>query len=210
MLKKNKKNSLYMMRVIFCIIGVTLTCITASIFYLAQTGSDPYQVFVTGIHQTLGITYGQASTLLNAVIAVFFLIFQRKYIHLALFLSVFYSGPCIDVLNSLLAGIITPELPIHIKFMLTIFGCICLAFGCFLYMSSELGASPPDGLGMYISEKSKIPYNKIRIGTDTFFLIIGMVFGGTAGMSTIAAVLLTGPLIGVFKRHMPAMEPVAV
>lgn len=195
---------LWFMRAAICWVGVTFTCIAASVFYLVGMGSDPYQVFVMALHRMVGITYGQANMILNGMIVCFFLIFQRKYINLAMVLSVFYSGPCIDLMNTVLSVVIVPDLSIIMRAFLSVSGCIILAFGCYLYMSADMGASPPDGVGLFISEKAKIPYKWIRIGTDVFFLGVGMALGGTAGFATAAAVVLTGPLIGVFQENMPS------
>lgn len=195
---------LWLMRAVVCWIGVTFTCIAASVFYLVGMGSDPYQVFVMALHRMLGITYGQANMILNCTIVCFFIIFQRRYINLAMVLSVFYSGTCIDIINTVLSAVIVPDLSVIVRALLSIFGCVILAFGCYLYISADLGASPPDGIGLFISEKTKIPYKRVRIGTDVLFLCIGVVLGGTAGFATAAAVVLTGPMIGLFQENMPS------
>lgn len=188
-------------RLLLCLTGICLTCIASAIFYLVDLGADPFQVFAIAVHKKMGISYGQANMVLYSLIVLFFLFFKRAYIHIAMVVSVFAAGPCIDVFKEILSHAITNAQPIGVRALLGFLGCIILAIGCFLYLSADLGTSPPDGIGMYIVEKSKVPYGKIRVFTDMAFMGVGILLGGKVGITTVFAVLLTGPCISWMQRR---------
>lgn len=195
-----------MTRVLRCCVGILLTCLTASVFYLINMGTDPYQVFAVAVHRQLGISYGQANMLLNTILILFFLFFKRRYINLAMFLSVFVGGFFLDAFNSVLSKFIASDLPIPVKLCLVFAGCINLALGSYLYLASDLGATPADGVGLFISERVGKPYRFIRIFTDIFYALIGVILGGTIGITTVIAVILTGPLIGMIQKFAKRFE----
>lgn len=198
MMKNSSKE--YMGRLAVCLLGVSMTCMAAAIFYLIDLGSDPFQVFAIAVHKSLGISYGQANMLLNTLIVIFFAFFKRAYVNVAMLFSIFVAGPCIDILKFLLSFVITAEFPLFLRVILGFVGCMILAAGCFLYLSSNLGTSPPDGVGMYIAEKLNRPYGKVRVFTDVFFMGVGILLGGKVGITTIFAVLLTGPCIAHLQK----------
>lgn len=187
-------------RLLVCFIGILFMSSRASIFYLLNMGSDPYQVLATALHRTLSVSYGTANIILNSLIIGIILLFKRSYVNIALFLNWGISGSVMDICNTLLSGIITPKLPIPIKLLLIMLGCVMLAFGIYLYTSPKLGASPADSLGFIVSDVFHISYGKVRIYNDIIYTVLGLLLSGTIGIATIFAIFLTGPIIGFLHK----------
>lgn len=188
------------MRVVAAVAGIAMTCLSASIFYLADMGSDPYQVLCVALHQRLGISYGAANTLANGTIIVFMLVFCRKYINIALFLSLILSGPFVNGFNVLLEPLFAAHPVLWLRCAWVLAGCLILSAGVFLYTSPSLGTSPADGLGMFIAELLRKPYPAVRVGMDFFYTALGFLLGGKVGAATLCAMVLTGPCIGLWRQ----------
>lgn len=186
----------YILRILTSIIGIAITCFSASLFYKINMGADPYQVFAVAVHKLFQISYGQANLLLNSLIVILILIFKRKYMNVSLFLSLIITGPLLDLFNHLIGQFVSSDLSFWLKLITAFIGTILLSFGIYLYISPQLGASPADSVGLIISEMSRIPYKRIRILTDALYTLIGFSLGGVVGIVTVLSVVLTGPCIG--------------
>lgn len=190
----------YCIRLSVCLLGTLLISLSAAIFYLTRLGSDPYQVLMVGLGNTFQISCGNANNISNGIIFVLLCLFHRKYVKPAMFLSTLLSGVFIDAFVFLIGRFVQPDSPIALKVLLTTVGCLLLAFGVYVYLLPELGASPADSIGLTISDFIKVPYKRVRIGTDVLYAAAGFAFGGSFGITTVLAVMLTGPLIGLFGK----------
>lgn len=190
----------YLTRLAIAVIGIGIIALATSIFVLTNLGTDPYQVLCNAIHVRLLVTQGIANMIMNGLIILFILIFFRKYINIAMFLSLFLSGVFIDLFIRLLETFINESLSFYFRIALAFFACILLGLGVYLYTSPKLGASPADSLGLIISDLVKQPYSRVRIFTDITYALLGFILGGRVGITSILSVLLTGPAIGFFGK----------
>lgn len=187
-------------RYALCILGILLTSLSTAIFYLLQMGSDPIQVTLSGVADIVHIPYGTVIFLFNLTIGILMLLFARKYVRAALFLTVLCAGFLVDGYLGILSICITPEIPLPVKIILGIAGCILMSLGIYLYLLPELGASPTEGIGLFMAEKLGIEYGKVRLGLDLTFAGLGFLLGGNFGIITIFAMLTTGPIVSGLER----------
>lgn len=200
MRKTKAEVALFCKRLLVCIVGLVLVCLAGAVNYLIELGSDPYQVFMSGLHNVLGISYGNANLLMNGVITAMLLLFFRKYIKVALLLTTFFNGVILDGWMALLAPVVNAQLPMAARVALMLASCLLMALGTFIYLMAQLGGSPADSVGLVISERTHVPYRKIRWLTDGSFFLLGAVLGGQIGVNTVVLALCTGPLIGQWER----------
>lgn len=199
-ISQHSRRMLFAQRLIVCVVGIAIISLSSAVCYLTRLGSDPYQVLAVSLHLQLGISYGMANNLLNGSVILLMLLFKRRYLRLSLFLCLLISGTLVDLFTGLLTPVITPDVWLPIRVTLAVGGCVLLAFGVFLYISPDLGASPADSVGIILSDMTKIPYSTIRVGTDAFYALAGTLLGGPLGLVTVLSVILTGPCIGFFQR----------
>lgn len=196
--RKHSRN--YLARLSISILGIAIISLASALFFLTSLGADPYQVLCNAIHIQLGVTLGIANIILNAIIVVLIFIFFRKYINIAMVLSLLLSGLFVDGFVAIFGGIVNESLLMAIKISIIVLACIFLSFGVYLYTSTALGASPADSVGIIISDLIKKPYSLVRIFTDVFYTATGFLLGGKVGITTIISVLLTGVTIGLFAK----------
>ncbi|MBR5816772.1 MAG: hypothetical protein IKY38_05035, partial [Anaerotignum sp.] len=79
-------------RILMSILGVMIGAVSVGFFKLAAFGVDPFQSFMSGIHQMIPIQFGTLYMIVNAVLLLFALVFDRHYIGIATFINLFLLG----------------------------------------------------------------------------------------------------------------------
>lgn len=82
-----------------------------------------------------------------------------------------------------------------------IIGCGIMASGIPIYIRANLGVGAVDLISEIISDKSGVAYRMVRIIGDLTLVIVGYFLGGTAGVGTIVAVVMTGPIVQFLRPH---------
>ncbi len=205
-------------------LGVILAACGISMFYTLNIGSDPISVFVDGQHRIFGMNYGTINLLNSMVYFIFILIFDRKQIRLATLIAGFGMGPLINLFTGIFSRFVAADgsftiqiidfrslafLPpggdYLLRLMMLLPAVILLGCGLGLYLSADMGAAPVDAMVLFLSEKLKRPFKEVKILCDLVMAVLGLLLGGILGVGTIAAIILTGPMISltmhVIKRH---------
>ncbi len=101
-------------RVILSVPGVLVSGVSVGIFKLAAFGVDPFQSLMSGLDALIPISFGTLYVIVNALLLVFALVFDRHYIGIATFinlfllgigtvLTAFFMGPLVDLFNRKIA-----------------------------------------------------------------------------------------------------------
>ena len=202
-------------RILMSIIGVMIGAVSVGFFKLAAFGVDPFQSFMSGIHQMIPINFGTLYVIVNAALLLFALIFDRHYIGIATFINLFLLGYVVDFSHQTLLNIF-PDASMLIRIPSFIFGFVALCFGCSVYITADLGVSTYDAIALIMANKWKIgKFKFIRIMTDVVCVVLGIVLfilgkGRIAdipafvGVGTILTAFFMGPLIDFFNRKVSA------
>lgn len=181
-------------------IGFIVMSFGVALFLLVGLGGDPGQVFADSIHKHLGITNGMALTLLHLSFFVLLLIFQRRLVRLDMLIPTFVPGLIIDLFMFLMRDFVTPELPMALRVLSSLVGCVFLGMGLCFYLNSHTGTAPMDCFAVILSDKAHIKLGTARIVQDATYFLIGFLLGGTYGVGTLIAVLLTGMFVNLFTK----------
>ena len=196
-------------------VGVMIGAVSVGFFKLAAFGVDPFQSFMSGIHQMIPINFGTLYVIVNAALLLFALIFDRHYIGIATFINLFLLGYVVDFSHQTLLNIF-PDASMLIRIPSFIFGFVALCFGCSVYITADLGVSTYDAIALIMANKWKIgKFKFIRIMTDVVCVVLGIVLfilgkGKIAdipafvGVGTILTAFFMGPLIDFFNRKVSA------
>ena len=202
-------------RILMSIIGVMIGAVSVGFFKLAAFGVDPFQSFMSGIHQMIPIQFGTLYMIVNAVLLLFALVFDRHYIGIATFINLFLLGYVVQFSYDTLLTIF-PDASMIVRSCSFVFGFVALCFGCSVYITADLGVSTYDAIALIMANKWKIgKFKYIRITTDVVCVVLGVVLfllgGGKAsaipafvGAGTILTAFFMGPLIDLFNRKVSA------
>lgn len=198
-------------RILMSILGVVTGAVSVGFFKLAAFGVDPFQTTMEGIDQLFSLDFGTLYVIVNAILLVFSLVFDRHYIGLATLLNLFLTGYITDFTYSGLLDVF-PEAGMIVRIISFIFGFVVLCFASSVYMTADLGVSTYDAVALIMTHKWKLgKFKYIRIATDVVCVVLGIVLfllgGGEwkdvpamAGVGTILTAFFMGPLIDFFNR----------
>lgn len=192
-------------KILILLIGLAIAHLGVTLFLLSNLGSDPYNVFIQGIFRTLQgsfglsfLTHGYTHIIISFLVILVLLIIDRSYIKLGTVLCMVFGGPIIDFYTYLLGDIIHEALPVGIRIIICIVGCVILAYGMTIVIKSEAGTGPNDLIAIVISDKLHKKFSVIRILVDIIFVASGYLLGGIFGIGTIFCAFLVGPVAGIF------------
>ena len=145
-------------------------------------GTDPCTFQNESIRLRLGISLGRLQLILNALMFVLVVVFNRSLIGAGTVANWVLIGYTADFFNAIWEKTIpvsvfetTDYLPLKIAiFALAIAG---MAVSAAFYMNSDMGLAPYDALCVILSKKlSKIPFFIVRISWDMTAIVIGILF----------------------------------
>ena len=198
-------------RILMSLTGVIITAISVGTFKFAALGVDPFQTFMTGMDALIPIGFGTLYVIINAVLLLFALAFDRHYIGISTLINLFLLGYVVDFTVHLLTVLI-PEATVAIRVVSFLLGFVFLCLGSSMYMTADLGVSTYDAIALVCTNKWKLgEFRYIRITTDIACILLGvtafLVSGGSAnqissflGIGTVLTAFFMGPLIDLFNR----------
>lgn len=204
----NKTNILNLIsRVVILLVGLTIAHLGVTLFLLADLGSDPFNVLIQGLFRQSSklpdtfsslLTHGRVHIIICLLIIVVLLLVDRTYVRIGTILCMICGGPIIDFFNWILGPLFAGTVPLWIKIIVNVLGCVILAFGMTIVIKSEAGTGPNDLVAIVISDKLKFRFSIVRVVVDLCFAGIGFLLGGTVGLGTIICAFVVGPVAGVF------------
>ena len=198
-------------RIFMSICGVLIGAVSVGFFRIAAFGVDPFQSFMSGIDHFIPISFGTLYVIVNALLLVFALIFDRHYIGIATLINLFLLGYVVEFSHNTLL-ILFPDASMPIRIASLVIGFVAICFGSSVYMTADLGVSTYDAIALVMANKWKIgKFKYIRICTDVVCVVLGIVLfllgGGKwsavpvfVGIGTILTAFFMGPLIDFFNR----------
>lgn len=200
------------------IIGIFFMGFFLSFLLEVDWGTDPFTFQNTVISKRLGWSFGTWQLLLNAVLFIPVIIFNRRLIGLGTLANMVLIGYTVDFFRWLWkmtfpllgqicggngdGGILWAKIAV---FVLALFFFVIAAS---LYMNADMGLSPYDGLAFIISHRlKKIPIAVSRIAYDLSAVLIGILFSIGSGISirtaligSVAMSLTLGPAIQIVGK----------
>ncbi len=198
-------------KILMSICGVMIGAVSVGFFKLAALGVDPFQTFMCGINQMIPISFGTLYVIVNAVLLLFALIFDRHYIGIATFINLFLLGYVVEFTHQALLTVF-PDASLAIRITSLVFGFVALCFGSSIYMTADLGVSTYDAVALIMANNWKLgKFKYIRIATDVVCVVLGITLFllghgkisailAFVSVGTLLAASSMGPLIDFFNR----------
>ena len=205
-------NKMLVRRIGMSLCGVIICAVAVGFFKMAAFGVDPFQSLMSGLDQLIPIPFGTLYVIVNGVLLVFSLIFNRHNIGIATFINLFLLGYITQFTLETLQGWF-PAPGVGLRILFLVIGIVVICIGSALYMTADLGVSTYDSVAITMSGKWKWgKFQYIRIATDLVCVILGtavfLIGGGSwsrvpefVGVGTIITAFFMGPLIEFFNVH---------
>lgn len=184
------------------LVGLTIAHLGVTLFLISGTGTDTFTIFVEGLAGTLGISIGTCHVSVCILLMVVMLLTTKGYVKPGTVLCAFCGGWIIDLFMLVLGGLVTEATPLAVRLVLMVAGCVILSFGMSIVIKSNSGTGPNDLVAIILTDKLPgkwhLQFRWVRIGCDVLFVVMGVLLGGTLGVGTVVAAVLTGPVVQLF------------
>lgn len=178
---------------ILIVIGLMISSFGIALFYAAEMGSSPMATFCDGVHDLLGISYGLANMLVNAILLVVLFFLDKKYINIGTVLCVFAIGPFVNLFTSLLVSLDLAHATVIIRILCSVAGTALMGLGLGLYVAVDRGLGALEGFVKILCDRNSFSYAKAKILQDAILVVGGIALHAKWGIGTVIAILLTGP-----------------
>ncbi len=197
-------------RILMSVFGVALCGVSVGMFKFAALGVDPFQSLMSGLDAVIPIRFGTLYVIVNAVLLLFALIFDRKKIGIATFINLFLLGYIVEFSQGLCEKLI-PNASLWLRVVILLIAIVILCLSSALYFTADLGVSTYDAVALVWSQKqSKIKFAYCRVICDFVCVALGVVLlliagksfeeiFGSVGIGTIITAFFMGPLITFFN-----------
>lgn len=172
------------------LLGLFIFGLALALMVRAQVGVPPWDVLGQGIAKTFGISFGQATIVVSAIVLLAWIPLKVK--------------PGVgSVLNALCIGIFVdfwlPYIPEFENYwtnlLMFLLGLATVAFATGLYISAKLGSGPRDGLMIGTHRALGWPLWLVRTIYEGTVLTIGFILGGQVREGTVIFAVCIGYLM---------------
>ncbi len=173
--------------------GLVLFGATMALILRAGLGLEPWGVLTYGLIQHVPLSYGEM------VIATSFLV-------LLLWVPLRQWPGLGTVLNAVVVGLATdatlavvPEVEgLAQRVALMLLGVVGNGIAGALYIGSQLGPGPRDGLMTGLARRTGRSIRLVRTSLEVTVVVLGWALGGVLGVGTVVYALLIGPVVQLF------------
>jgi len=176
---------------VILIVGLWLFGTGEAMLVDAALGNAPWTVFAQGIAVRTGIAIG-LSTFVTSVVVLLMWIPLREKPGLGTIANAIVIALALQVMIGMLP---TPE-SLGWRLAQVVTGIVLVGIGSGLYLTTNLGPGPRDGLMTGIHERTGIAVTPVRLSIEVIVLAVGWILGGTVGVGTVLFAVLIGPSVG--------------
>ena len=176
----------------FLCFGLALFGLGEGLLIVSFTGASPWSVLAQGISLNVNLSVGIITFLISiGVLLLWFFLDQR------LGIGTIFNAIIIAVMIDLCIKYVpTPTNYVH-QIILAIFSVITVGIGGGIYLVSNLGAGPRDGLMIGLQKKTNLPIALVRALLEITVVLVGWYLGGTVGIGTLFFAFGIGPCVAL-------------
>ncbi|MER7073937.1 hypothetical protein [Terrabacter sp. NPDC000476] len=183
--------------------GLTLYGVSMAMMIRSTLGLDPWDVFHAGITSHLPMTFGQVTIVVGALVLLLW-VPLRQWPGLGTVANVVVIGLAADAGLALIA----PPEALWARVLMLVAGIVLNGVAGGLYIGSQLGPGPRDGLMTGVARRSGLSIRLVRTSIEVTVLAVGWLLGGPVGLGTVAYAVLIGPLVQFFLPRLTVdLEP---
>jgi uncharacterized membrane protein YczE len=177
------------------ILGLVLYGLTLAMVIRATLGNSPWDVLHQGLAEHLPISIGTAVIAMSLVVLLAW-IPLREMPGLGTILNSVLVGLSADVFLGLIEAPSSPGA----RWVLLLVGVYLNGVATALYIGSQFGPGPRDGLMTGLHRRTGVSIQLVRTSLEVSVVLVGAVLGGTLGIGTVVYAVAIGPLV---QRMLP-------
>jgi uncharacterized membrane protein YczE len=167
--------------------GLVLFGVGDGFILSADLGSSPWALFHQGVQRQFGISYGMASALTSVCILLLWIPLKEKP-----GLGTICNAFVIGFSTQATMHVVGQPTSMTTRLGLLAAGLAVVGLGIALYITTNLGPGPRDGLMTAIHDRTGIRVSRVRLSIELLAMGCGWLMGGTIGLGTIAFAAFIG------------------
>jgi uncharacterized membrane protein YczE len=174
----------------FCCFGLVLFGLGEGLLIVSFTGASPWSVLAQGISLNVNLSIGMITFLISIFVLILWIPLGQK-LGIATILNAIIIAVMIDVC---IKYVPTPS-NYYNQLILAIVSVITVGIGGGIYLVSNLGAGPRDGLMVGLQKKTNLPIALVRSTLEISVVSVGWYLGGVVGIGTLLFAFGIGPCV---------------
>ena len=176
----------------FLCFGLTLFGLGEGLLIVSFTGASPWSVLAQGISLNVNLSIGTITLLISIAVLILWIPLGQK-----LGMGTIFNALIIALMIDLCIKFVpTPSNYIN-QLILAIVSVITVGIGGGIYLVSNLGAGPRDGLMIGLQKMSNLPIAAVRATLEITVVSVGWYLGGTVGIGTLLFAFGIGPCVAL-------------
>ena len=176
----------------FLCFGLTMFGLGEGLLIVSFTGASPWSVLAQGISLNVNLSIGTITLLISIAVLILWIPLGQKpgmgTIFNALIIA-FMIDLCIKFVP-------TPSNYLN-QLILAVISVMMVGVGGGIYLVSNLGAGPRDGLMIGLQKVTNLPVATVRAFLEISVVSIGWYLGGTVGVGTLLFAFGIGPCVAL-------------
>ena len=174
-------------------VGLWLYGTAMAMFIRSGLGLDPWDVLHDGLRRHWGLSFGTVVVIVGFAVLLLW-IPLRQWPGLGTVANAVVIGVATDATLRMLSA----PTALAPRIGLLAGGIVLNGFAGALYIGSQLGPGPRDGLMTGLARRTGVSMRLVRTGLEVSVLAIGWLLGGVVGIGTVLYAVTIGPLVQLF------------
>ena len=176
----------------FLCFGLSLFGLGEGLLIVSFTGASPWSVLAQGISLNVNLSIGTITLLISIAVLILWIPLGQKP-----GMGTIFNALIIAIMIDLCIKYVpTPSNYIY-QLLLAVFSVIMVGIGGGIYLVSNLGAGPRDGLMIGLQKLTNFPIAVVRATLEISVVSIGWYLGGTVGIGTLLFAFGIGPCVAI-------------
>ena len=172
--------------------GLSLFGLGEGLLIVSFTGASPWSVLAQGISLNVNLSIGTITLLISIAVLILWIPLGQKP-----GMGTIFNALIIAIMIDLCIKYVpTPSNYIH-QLLLAVISVITVGIGGGIYLVSNLGAGPRDGLMIGLQKLTNFPIAVVRGTLEISVVSIGWYLGGTVGVGTLLFAFGIGPCVAL-------------
>ena len=176
----------------FLCFGLTLFGLGEGLLIVSFTGASPWSVLAQGISININLSIGTITLLISIAVLILWIPLGLKP-----GMGTIFNALIIAFMIDLCIKFVPTPSNYTNQILLAVLSVLAVGIGGGIYLISNLGAGPRDGLMIGLQELTKLPIAAVRGTLEISVVSIGWYLGGTVGIGTLLFAFGIGPCVAL-------------
>ncbi len=176
----------------FLCFGLTLFGLGEGLLIVSLTGASPWSVLAQGISLNVNLSIGTITLLISIAVLILWVPLGQKP-----GMGTIFNALIIALMIDLCIKFVPTPSTYFYQLILAVISVLIVGIGGGIYLVSNLGAGPRDGLMIGLQKVTNFPIAAVRATLEITVVSVGWYLGGTVGIGTLLFAFGIGPCVAL-------------